>query len=143
MQVYSPVRVYDGRTVQWRIYVLQNTVVNRWYVGQTSGGIARIKSHFKKSTANAILWHDVEVHGVKSFRYRFLETATLYTKEMATMRELIEIVKRDTIFPRGYNRNVETTSEMTGKTWEALRQLADKPHKFYDEGKMLPIPCLK
>lgn len=141
MQVVQSPYYVKGREKRWQIYLLQNTVMDRWYVGQTSNGLARIKNHFRKDTANAILWSDVEHYGVKAFRYRFLEMAPIYTRDRAVLAELIEIVRRDTIFPRGYNRAIETTPEMSRKTWEKLRQVSEMSRDFRDTGEMLEIPC--
>lgn len=130
-----------GRAVMvrkvWQLYLIHNSLADLWYVGQTSNGISRIRSHLRPATANPILYADYLRHGVEAFSYRFLDVR-YPTQEAATLAELIEVVRRDTVFPRGYNRSIDTAPFMSVKTWDKLRDLA-KQGRFTDTGVMIPL----
>lgn len=124
----------------WRIYVIHNTITKKWYVGQTTVGIRRVKSHFNRPS-NPVIARDLRVHGLESFQYRFLEKE--YSSQAhADLIETLEIVRRDTLFPRGYNFQLEIRSDFKVELFAHLEQVFDKSRDFSDKGKMLEASCV-
>lgn len=135
MQSISLGKTLAYGTKAWRLYVIHNSVVDRWYVGQTAYGKSRIKNHFRNSTQNALMMHDVKLHGIDSFLWRFLDPV-YHTEEAAKLAEAVMIVQGDTIFPRGYNAMIEIRE---GYKLDRLRQELGKTPKFKDLKGLLPL----
>lgn len=83
------------------IYVIENDVNNKLYVGRTLDLKKRKRTHFSKSSRTWAIKAAIEKHGAQHFDFVILEG--LASEEELNKREVYWIEKLNTLAPFGYN----------------------------------------
>lgn len=88
------------------VYVIENTVTNKQYVGYTRNPTYRWNTHVKLATSGhdntrKILYRSIRRHGIDKFVFRLIYCSR--HKDAAKQMEIDTIKNLNTLAPRGYN----------------------------------------
>lgn len=110
--------IEDATLVTGQIYVIQNSITNKYYIGQTVshrknrgkyrpfGFMGRFKDHISEAICNSkkkqctYLNHSIRKHGADTFTCKLIHECSLAELDV---RESHYIRDYDTLFPNGYN----------------------------------------
>jgi group I intron endonuclease len=83
------------------IYVVENTINNKYYIGQTKEPSIREKRHLRGDSCSKLLNRAVVKYGAEKFEFVLLEVCA--DQEVTDLREIYWIEQLGTLAPPGYN----------------------------------------
>lgn len=121
------------------VYVVENLVNGKIYVGQTTDLKARENAHLNKKRKHSIINSAVQKYGKESFEFILLESCI--SQEQLNEREIYWINQLSTLSPNGYNlkEGGDGGGKHSEETKEKIRQrrLGHRGYKHTDEARQL------
>lgn len=108
------------------IYIVENVINGKQYVGQTTDPDARRRAHFNGRSGCPVLQNAIEKYGSENFEFRILEEGS--SLEELNQRETYWISELNTIRPQGYN--IEQGGAVREMSEHSKRKIGEANKKY-------------